>query len=143
MMIDDNEVPAQLTLEETGEGTELGCSIYNTFDGKEVVVLDLIEFLRLVHNQKEEPTEEEQLFKEHNIPDSFEKDSHLWSDYFHSCKVTGAYVEGVQYMEERLTLEEFEVLQKLAEWLFANNYGMGHGNYFERFIQFLKEKTNG
>jgi len=72
-----------------------------------------------------------------NYPDSFKKDSKLWTMIFNAIKTTGDYKESLSYIEESLTQEEYYELDHFFDWLESNELTIGRVTYWERFMEFV------
>ncbi len=70
-------------------------------------------------------------------------DKGLWSLMLHGLKTVGSYSGALEYMAENFTHAEYESLLGFYSWIEGDeeNRSIGHGNYNERYQQYLTESS--
>jgi hypothetical protein len=83
-----------------------------------------------------------EIIKSTQISSTFQKSSKMWSIILDALKVMGNYKEALSYMEERLTENEYYEIEHFFDWLTSNIFTIGHGNYFDRYLEYKREGSD-
>ena len=73
---------------------------------------------------------------------AFAEGSKLWTMIFNAMKTTGNSKDALSYIEESLTGNEYYELEHFFDWLDSNGLTIGHGNYFERYTEYVDSRSD-